>query len=194
MRMKLVLLTAAATLFIGVAQPLRTAVAVMVSDEDEVSATVESVDQEQRTVLLRGSQGGLLTVVAGPEVRNLAQVKAGDRVIVRYREALAASLAKPGTAAPPVQASQGAVRAALGQKPGGAAEQTIKVRVKITGIDKKHNLVSFVGPAKIERTTEVQDPRMRKFLHTLRVGDEVDLTYTEAVAVNVEPMKETIKE
>lgn len=190
MRTRFILLTAAATLLFGVAQPPRAAAAVTVSDEDEVSATVESVDQHDRAVLLRGPQGGLLTVVAGPEVRNLAQLKAGDRVIVRYREALAASLARPGTAPPPVQASQRAERAALGQKPGGAAEQTIKLRVRITQIDKRHNLVSFIGPAKIERTTEVLDPQMQKFLHTLRVGDEVDLTYTEAVAVSVEPMKE----
>jgi hypothetical protein len=190
MRTRFVLLTAAATLLIGIAQPLRMAAAVTVSDEDEVSATVESVDQDHRMVLLRGPQGGLMTVVAGPEIRNLAQVKAGDRVIVRYREALAASLAKPGTITPPLQATERAERAPVGEKPRGAAEQTIKVRVKITHIDKKHNLVSFIGPAQVERTTEVLDPEMRKFLHTLRAGDEVDLTYTEAVAVNVEPMME----
>ncbi|MFL5286173.1 MAG: hypothetical protein ACJ8AW_35645 [Rhodopila sp.] len=188
MRTKFLLLTAAVTLLIGVAQPLRTA-AVTVSDEDEVIATVESVDQAQRTVLLRGPEGGLMTVVAGPEVRNLAQVKAGDQVIVRYREALAAELAKPGTTAPVPQVTERAERAPLGEQPRGAMEHSIKARVKITRIDPRHNLVSFIGPAQIERTTEVLDPEMQKFLRTLHVGDEVDLTYTEAVAVTVEPMK-----
>jgi hypothetical protein len=194
MRTKFLLLTATATLLIAVAQPLRTAAAVTVSDEDEVSATVESVDQAQRTVLLRGPQGGLMTVVAGPEVRNLAQVKAGDQVIVRYREALAAELAKPGTTAPAPRVTERTERAPLGEQPRGAAEQSIKARVKITRIDARHNLVSFIGPAQIERTTEVLDPEMQKFLHTLHVGDEVDLTYTEAVAVTVEPMKKPTKE
>jgi len=190
MRPRFLLLAAAATLLIGVAYPLRTAAAVTVSDEEEVSATVESVDQAQRSVLLRGPQGGLMTVVAGPEVRNLAQVKPGDRVVVRYREALAASLAKPGSSAPSAQSTGRTERAPLGEKPCGSVEQSIQVRVRITRIDPKHNLVSFVGPAQIERTTEVLDPEMQKFLHTLHVGDEVDLTYTEAVAVHVEPMKE----
>jgi hypothetical protein len=189
MRPKFLLLAAAAVLLIGVAQPVRMAAAVTVSDEEEVSATVESVDQAQRSVLLRGPRGGLITIVAGPEVRNLAQVKAGDRVVVRYRTALAANLAKPGTE-PILEAAERTERAPPGDKLGAAAEQLIKVRVKITHIDRRHDLVSFVGPARIERTTEVLDPEMRKFLHTLRVGDEVDLTYTEAVAVNVEPMKE----
>src|SRR5689334_11606359 len=163
MRTRFLLLTTAATLLIGVAQPLRIAAAVTVTDEEEVSATVESVDQAQRSVLLRGPQGGLLTVVAGPEVRNLAQVKPGDRVVVRYREALAAGLAKPGTE-PIVQATERADRAPLGEKPAGAVEQSIRVRVKITHIDKRHNLVSFIGPARIERTTEVYDPEMQKVL------------------------------
>ena len=48
-------------------------------------------------------------------------------------------------------------------------------------------MVSFVGPAQIERTAEVLDPEMQSFLRTLKVGDEVDLTYTEALAVSVEP-------
>jgi len=163
---------------------------VTVTEEEEVSATVETVDQAQRSVLLRGPQGGLLTVVAGPEVRNLAQVKPGDRVVVRYREALAAKLAKPGTPVPVVEVTESADRAPLGAKPGASEEQSLQVRVKITRIDLRHNLVSFIGPARIERTTEVFDPEMQQLLRTLHVGDEVDLTYTEAVAVNVESMKE----
>jgi hypothetical protein len=65
-------------------------------------------------------------------------------------------------------------------------EQMIKARVKVIGVDRKHNRVSFIGPAKIERTVDVTDPNMQNFLQTLKVGDEVDLTYTEALAVSVE--------
>jgi len=59
----------------------------------------------------------------------------------------------------------------------------IRARVKITGINRQHNTVSFVGPAKVERTVNVTEPDMQNFLKTLKVGDEVDLTYTEAIAV-----------
>ena len=153
-----------------------------------MSAVVESVDQTQRTVLLCGPQGGLMTVVAGPDVRNLAQVQPSDQAVVRYREALAVSLAKPGTAAPPVQAAKRTDRAPLGQKPGGSEEQMIRVRVTTTRLGPRHNLVPLVGPARIERTVEVLDPEMRRFLRTLRVGDEVDLTYAEALVLSVEPV------
>jgi hypothetical protein len=65
----------------------------------EAVASVESVDQQTREMLLRGAGGRLFAVKAGPAVENLARVKSGDRVVVRYVEALAASLAKPGQGA-----------------------------------------------------------------------------------------------
>jgi len=170
----------------GIGVSLSSALAVTVTDEDQISATVESVDQAARHVLLRGPKGGLVTVTAGPEVKNLGQLKPGDQVVVTYQEALAVELAKPDTSAPPVQATEGTNRAAPGETPGGSKEQMIRVRVQITGIDHKHNMVSFVGPAKIERTVDVTNPDMQNFLKTLKVGDEVDVTYTEAIAVNVE--------
>jgi hypothetical protein len=46
----------------------------------DTRAVVEKVDQNTREVRLRTADGRDLTVVAGPEVRNLAQVSAGDTV------------------------------------------------------------------------------------------------------------------
>src|SRR5947209_18545157 len=62
----------------------------------DLLATVESIDQKTRHVVLRGPNGGRVALVVGPAVENLAKVKAGDKVRVHYVEALAASLAKPG--------------------------------------------------------------------------------------------------
>ena len=44
---------------------------VVISDLVEGHAIVESVDQRNRTVLLRDDQGELETIVVSPEVRNL---------------------------------------------------------------------------------------------------------------------------
>ena len=65
----------------------------------DLLATVESVDQNTREVVLRGPNDGKIAVFAGPEIENLSKVKAGDKVRVHYIEALAASLAKPGSGA-----------------------------------------------------------------------------------------------
>ena len=186
MRVDIVRFSLAAMVAAGTGLAISVAAAVTVSDEDQIRAVIESVDPATRQVLLRGPQGGMVTVAAGPEVRNFAQLKPGDQVVVTYREALAAELAKPGSSAPPAQLVQRTSRAAPGATPGASAEQMIRARVKITGINRQHNTVSFVGPAQIERTVNVTDPDMQNFLKTLNVGDEVDLTYTEAIAVSVE--------
>jgi len=63
-------------------------------------ATVQSVNQKTRHVTLKDSEGKKLTIVAGPDVRNLAQVKKGDVLRVTYRESMAYQVSKAGTAKP----------------------------------------------------------------------------------------------
>jgi hypothetical protein len=172
------LLAWSAPIPVALAQPAE------VSHEASVIATVESVDQKGRTVLLRGPDGRLVTVAVGPEVRNLAQVKPGDQVGIKYRESLAVAMAKPGEGAQ-MSVSSAMSRAKPGEKPGGVGAQTVRVQAKITGVDAEHNTVSFVGPAGEERTVEVADPQMQAFIRTLKAGDIVDVTYTRAVAVAV---------
>ncbi len=60
------------------------------------TATVESINLPSRLVTLRGEDGGGLTVVVDPVVRNLDQVKVGDKLVVSYYESLAAEVKKPG--------------------------------------------------------------------------------------------------
>jgi hypothetical protein len=59
------------------------------------TAVVETVDRQRREVLLRGPQGRLMTVRIGDEVRNFDRIRGGDRVVVRYRQAVAAAASRP---------------------------------------------------------------------------------------------------
>jgi hypothetical protein len=45
----------------------------VVSEEKTAIATVEAVNKDTREVTLKGEDGGTLTFIAGPEVRNFAQ-------------------------------------------------------------------------------------------------------------------------
>ena len=47
--------------------------------------------------------------------------------------------------------------------------------------------MTFVGPAGKTRTVDVVDPKAQQFIGTLKKGDEVELTYVEALAVTLEP-------
>ncbi len=68
----------------------------------ETTAVVQTIDMETRQVLLRTENGRMLTIIAGPEVRNLDQVEPGDRVKATYYESVAVQMATgqaSGTAA-----------------------------------------------------------------------------------------------
>jgi hypothetical protein len=165
---------------------------VTIENIKEVSATVESIDVDTRMVVLRRSDGEKLTVQVSPEVRNLAQVTSGDRVVARYYESLAAELRHRGdgsgeTEAPVVESAVG--RAEPGAKPGAVAGKQISQTVRINGVDKKTHVVSFYGSDGLARSIAVRTPEGQEFASKLKAGDEVELTYTEAIAVSLEPSK-----
>jgi len=156
----------------------------------EATATVESVNVDKRLITLLLADGEKFTVEVDPEVRNLAQVKVGDHVIARYYEALAAQLRQRGdgagtTEAPLVEVGVG--RAIPGGKPGGFVGTQSTQTVRITNVDTKNHVVSFYGSDGLARSVPVVTPQGQQFISKLKKGDEVELTYTEAVAISVEP-------
>lgn len=155
-----------------------------VVNSQEASVLVQSVDMNSRLVVLQDKQGKVFTVKAGPEVRNLAQVKSGDRIVVRYTEALVAQMAKPGTKA---KTESTVTRAATGSKPGFMAGDEVVTTVTFIQFDPQSNVVTFTPPDGFVRALTVKDLNMRAFLGKLKRGDKVDVTYTEALAISVEP-------
>jgi hypothetical protein len=162
---------------------------VKVENTESISATVESIDLPKRLVSLRAPNGEKATVEVSPEVRNLEQVRAGDKVVVRYYEALAATFKKRGesTTIGRVDQKDAVARAEPGQKPGAAVGTAVSTTVVIEAVDRDRNTVSFTGPAGLLRTVNVVDPSAQKFISGLKKGDEVEITYTEALAISVEP-------
>ncbi len=158
-----------------------------VSETITVTANVESIDRTTREVLL-STPNALLTVKAGPEVRNLAQLKTGDRVVVEYTEALAVALSQPGDARPDAAALAAARRARPGTRPGGGVAEAVRVRVTINSVNAAGTQVTFTGPQGTARTVTVRDPAMQAFAKGLKPGDQVEVAFIEAVAVRVEPM------
>lgn len=169
----------------GCAQPPKQ---VEVAETIEATFNVESIDHAKRIVTLRGRRGPVV-VQAGPQVRNLDQVKAGDRVVVRYREAIAAELMKPGTGVSGIESSSVAARAAPGDRPFAGAAEQVRMTVKVWDVDPIQNWVEVTGPRGYNRRMKVLDPKAREFLRGLKRGDEVQVTITEAAAISVEPAR-----
>ena len=152
----------------------------------EVSATVDAIDMANRLVTLRGDDGEISTVQVSDEVQNLPQVKVGDRVTARYYRAIGAQIATATTPdATTVDLAGG--RAAPGERPAAAVGRTATVPVTITAVRSEGKSVSFYGEDGLVRVIEVQDPKAQEFVRGLKEGDKVELTFTEAVAISVEP-------
>ena len=159
-----------------------------IEDTVEVSATVEKVDVLNRLLSLRTESGESVTVEVDPAVQNLVQVRPGDRVVARYRQAIGATISKDA-AGQPVTVDVDAERAKLGQKPSARAAQTTNVPVKINSVDTKTNLVTFSLPDGLVRSLTVETPQGKEFIKQLKPGDTVVVTFTEALALSVEPAK-----
>jgi Cu/Ag efflux protein CusF len=148
-----------------------------------VTATVAKIDHKTRAVTLKAANGQEYSFVADEAVKNLAQVKKGDVVTATYAEALAYELKKGGSATGAVVTAAGGA-AQPGEKPGAAAGRKVTATVAITAIDLKAPSVTFKSASGETRTAKVQSPAK---LAGVKVGDTVEVTYAEALAVKVEP-------
>jgi hypothetical protein len=149
----------------------------------ETSAVVEQVDQKTREVRLRRADGKVVTVVAGPEVRNLAQVSAGDTVRLTYYESVVARMADPG-AGGPATTSVVTSRAPEGSKPAGLVGATVDAVVEFLGYDPATGVVTFKTPEGVTQRVVVS-PAMRGFAAARRPGERVAVQLTNAVAASI---------
>ncbi len=149
----------------------------------EEVATVTAIDQNSRMVTLKGPKGNEVTFKAGPEVRNLAQVRVGDEVKFSYYESVEVRVLKEGEAAPAVGEVASMARAKQGDKPAGVAGSQTTVVAKITAIDLKAKTATLQGE---NGNTITVTPRNPENLKKVKVGDRIVITYTEAVAVKVQ--------
>lgn len=147
------------------------------------TATVQKVDLKKRVVTLKGADGKTFAITVDETVKNLPQVKKGDLVTVVYFESIAYDVRRPGDAEPGVAVASEITRARPGEKPGGAVAEVLRVTATITAIDKQAPSVTLQVPGGVARTIKIKDPSR---LEKVKVGDLVELTYSEALAISVE--------
>jgi hypothetical protein len=150
----------------------------------EISARVVAIDKATRTVTLKGPEGNAIDIVAGDEVRNFDRIKLGDFVVVRYAQALTLELRKTKGPVGDVTVQEGAVRAKPGERPAVAGARQVNAIATVTGVDPKKRTITLRGPRGNVVTLDVQNPDQFK---VVKKGDQVEVTYTEAVALSVEP-------
>jgi len=164
---------------VKMSEPGKVAVAATVT----ATATVEAIDKAQRLVTLKRPNGESTTVTAGPEVRNFDQIKVGDLVTVKYIEALSMTLKKDGKELRAMTESTDGARAKAGERPGGIVGRQVEVTADVIGVDAKTQTIKLRGPKQVV-DLKVADPAQFKLI---KVGDQIQAVFTEAVALVVEP-------
>jgi Cu/Ag efflux protein CusF len=148
------------------------------------TGTIESVDMASRLVTVKGPEGGMITVQAGPEVKNLDQVKKGDQVTVSYYQSMAVDVIASGSA-PKSGTETAKVSAEPGAKPAGAVGRQERKTVKIASVDPIKKAISFYDKDGRWREVSMDRPDLEHYLTELKDGDTVEVVFTEALAVSI---------
>lgn len=150
----------------------------------EISAQVVGIDKATRTVTLKGPKGDVVDVVASEEVKNFDQIRLGDFLFVRYAEALTLELKKTKVKAGEPTVAGEAAKAKLGERPAVAGARQVTALADVIAVDPKKSTITLKGPRGNVITLNVQNPDQFK---VVKKGDQVEVTYTEAIALSVEP-------
>ena len=148
----------------------------------ELTTKIEAIDKTGRLVTLKDKDGATETIYCGPEVKRFDELKVGDTVTFRYYESVAYAIRKPGQPSGlPAQKGPSVTRGE-GPRPGGTIAEQETATVTVKAIDEKVPSVTVLTSDGRTVSFKVED---KKNLKDVKVGDKVEVTYTEAVMISV---------
>jgi hypothetical protein len=153
----------------------------LTGETQTISATVEAINVSTRTLTLKGPKGNFLDLVVPETVKKFAEIKVGDTLTARYYENLVIRKKLPGEK--DVDTSTEGVTPGGAAKPAGTAAKQRTITATITALDPKVPSITLSGPNKWTYSARIED---KKVLDQIKVGDKVDLTWTEALLLGFE--------
>ncbi len=156
--------------------------AVSQTDGVEETATIEAIDHTGRMVTLKDKDGVEETIYCGPEVKRFDELKVGDTVTFKYYESVAYTVRKAGQPAGAATTDEPKVTRGTGPTPGATSAKQQKAVVTINAIDPKVPSITVTTDEGHKASFKVQD---KKNLEGVKVGDKVEVTYTQAVMISV---------
>ena len=171
----------AATVVVSMAGPAMAQSKTVKSEMRTETGTIEAIEASTRTVTLKKADGTCVTTVAGPDIARFAELKLGDTVNVRYYDNVVIRVKQPGES----DVISGAKGTTGSEQvlPGGTRAKQTTITATITAIDPNMPSITFTGPKGWKYSSKVQDTEA---LAKVKVGDKVDIVWTEAVLVSVE--------
>jgi hypothetical protein len=151
----------------------------------KVTAVVTAIDAKNRIVTIKGPEGNEFSVLADSSVKNFGQVKVGDNLVVEYIQALALDFQK-GDGIRMMTTFDDSAVAKAGQKPGAAALRKVTIVTNIWAVNQAKGTVLVRGPYGHFTEVKLKDPGL---LGGVKVGDQMKITYSDAVAIGFTPAK-----
>jgi hypothetical protein len=156
-----------------------------------VTASIESIDLENREVTLKGPLGNSVTFTVDKRVKRLNEAKVGDLVRADYYISVAAELRAPTAEEEktPLVILDAGGKAPPGTSPAAAGLRRFKVVTTVEGLDRPTRTVTVKGPRGNYFTARVADPSN---LTKMRIGENIVVTCTEALAISLEKVERKV--
>jgi hypothetical protein len=167
---------------------------VIAESKTEEQAIVRDIDPEKRELTLAMPNGALITLVVDEQVTRFDKIRRGDVVRTTYSEAVSVKLRKTRTV-PEVKVEESLSREPDKVKPAVKSLRQVTTTATIESIAADFNSVRLKGSdGKIE-AVDVRNPDNLRMLRSgeVKVGDQIDITYTQAVAISVEKVDSLTK-
>jgi len=160
-----------------------------------MTGVIQAIDYTNREVTLRDPRSGRVeTINVSNRVKRLDEAKVGDAVTLEYYVGFAVELRKPTPEEEqhPLTFLEAAGKAGEDAPPAAGGVRRFKAVVTIEGLDRPTRTVTVKGPLGKYWVARVADPER---LTQARIGDNIVITCTEALAVSLEkgPQKDSDK-
>jgi hypothetical protein len=144
-----------------------------------VTATVDAIEHSSRSLTLRKPDNSVTTMKVPKEYLRFDALKVGDKLSVTYYDNVVIRVKAPGEK--DVNTQGESLVPTPGLKPGFTIGSQRVITATITAIDPKIPSISLAGPSNWAYSSRVED---RNALKQVKVGDRVDITWTEAVMLS----------
>jgi Cu/Ag efflux protein CusF len=152
----------------------------------KATATIQEIDSTARLITFKSDDGTEDTVWAGPEVKRFDELKVGDKVNMTYYESTVYRIRKPGDPPLPMSSSGTTMTPGSGALPGGTmARQTVRT-VTVKEVDPTAGTITVTTADGHVVSRKVED---KSNLAGVKVGDQIDIVYTEAILASIEREK-----
>lgn len=161
--------------------------AISTTQAGQLTARVVELDRDSRQITLQGPEGGQRTLNLGDTAQRLDEVEVGDTVMVEFVQHLSVEVMAGEGAKPGLGIGVATTSAPETERPGVAATATTVSTAVVQEIDLQHNTFKLKWAEEDIRQYEARDPAN---LRKASVGDMVVVTYTEALAVQLQELPE----